>query len=720
MLFPHIRNRTNVLLCSILSAASSTSYAFTETDLFDDIPEISSATRISQNLAEVPISSTVISEELIKASGALDIPDLMRLVPGFQVYHPNANKFAVTYHGGSGEFPRDLEVRINGRPVYIPLLSTVAWNTLGISIHDIRQIEVIRGSNVPSYGSNALMGAINIVTKSPIAASSNQVGTSVGAQGRRNFNGSFNGSSNNLFYRVSLAREMNEGFDFQKDGEQLNLGNIHLTFTPTLYDSIDFSAGFNRGTMGIGNGRHVTDFQDREHTSHFQHLRWNHSTLNGHELSMQLYHNYLNLSTPTYQASTLLGDPGLTQFNSVLGYMSSVMGGAYPFTSSSVSDFYVNTNAEVGKNHVYGGELQHLFSPFEALTLASGLGFRYEKSLSTPLLNSESYIDEETYFLFSNAEWKQTKKLTWNAGFMSEFTTKVRPATSTRLGANYQLNDNFTLRGAITQAYRTPSLLEKNAQSTYIFPEGVPYDYIVTKTDHLDSEKLIAAELGAFWKLPQYNGYIDVKLYQEKITNGIGSRFYEGPYDMGAIASALRSGQDINDVLTQIYTGSFIGDEARESWNADYLRNHGLELQASLRPRPDTLLHFAYGYNEINGVQRRGQVQGEGGYPGKVDLLFDGRAPQHTATLLLNRQFSPSVDASLIFNYMSDVVWKDSVLSDGLKTVDAKLTHTLPIGSKKQLTSSILVKNIFNEQYSEFQEKNNFERRLYLLLSMDF
>ncbi len=189
---------------------------------------------------------------------------------------------------------------------------------------------------------------------------------------------------------------------------------------------------------------------------------------------------------------------------------------------------------------------------------------------------------------------------------------------------------------------------------------------------------------------------------------------------MGAIAAALRSGQDINDVLTQVYTGSFMGDEARESWNADYLRNHGLELQASLHPRPDTLLHFAYGYNEINGVQRRGQIQGEGGYPGKVDLLFDGRAPQHTATLLLNRQFSPSVDASLIFNYMSDVVWKDSVHSDGLKTVDAKLTHTLPIGDKKQLTSSILIKNIFNEQYSEFQEKNNFERRLYLLLSMDF
>jgi iron complex outermembrane receptor protein len=691
MVYPHFQQYLAVPLFLIMSSIAS---AYNETDLFSDMPEITSATRIPQNLSEVPVSTTVITQELIKASGTLEIADLFKLVPGFQVYTPNANKYAVTYHGASGEFPRNLDVRIDGRPVYIPLLSTVTWNTLGISVHDIQRIEVVRGSNVPSYGSNALMGAINIITKSPLDQAAPHIATTVGAQGKKNVESSFSGKNQELYYRVSLGHEQNDGFDFQQDGENVNLGNIHLIFTPSLYDSIDFTVGFNNGKMGIGQ----EDFQDREHFSHFQHLQWNHLINDKHELNYQLYHNYLKLSTQSYLASELLGDPGLSGLNSLLGYFA---GNNYPFSSNTVSDFSTVSSAENGSTHTFGSEIQHTYVPLESLTIASGAGFRYENATSPALFGTTDTIDEEIYFLFSNVEWKQTAKLSWNAGFMSEFSSITKPANSIRLASNYKLSESLSIRAAITQAYRTPSLLEENGTSAYIFPEGIAYDYESFDNDTIGSEKLKATELGLLWKSPEYNGYIDLKLFQEKITHGLNSWFYEGPVD-------------IKSLYQKAFLNFTLNDEASELRNSSYRTTRGFEMQASFKPSSNDLVHFAYSLNKLSGTQKRGS------YPGKGDQLYDDATPRHTATLLLNHHFTPSLDASLIFSYMSVVEWLDSNVKESYKTTDLKVSKSFPIGNNKQLTTSLLVKNMFDQQYSEFQITNLYDRRLYLTMSLDF
>ncbi|MGB2129914.1 MAG: TonB-dependent receptor plug domain-containing protein, partial [Marinobacterium sp.] len=142
-----------------------------EQDFLTDIPEITAATRAPQKLTESPASISVIDSEMIAASGARNIPDLLRLVPGFQTAHVSANKFATTYHGVSDNFPRRLEVMVDGRSVYVPLLGAVDWTSLGLNLDDIARIEVIRGSNVPTQGANAFLGSINIITREPAAES---------------------------------------------------------------------------------------------------------------------------------------------------------------------------------------------------------------------------------------------------------------------------------------------------------------------------------------------------------------------------------------------------------------------------------------------------------------------------------------------------------------------------------------------------------------------
>jgi iron complex outermembrane receptor protein len=54
---------------------------------------------------------------------------------------------------------------IDGRIVYNPLFSGVFWGAQDTLIEDIDRIEVVRGPVSPLWGSNAVNGAINIITR---------------------------------------------------------------------------------------------------------------------------------------------------------------------------------------------------------------------------------------------------------------------------------------------------------------------------------------------------------------------------------------------------------------------------------------------------------------------------------------------------------------------------------------------------------------------------
>ncbi len=105
-------------------------------DLFNDpsgVPEVLTATRLKQSPAEVPGSISVLDRELIVASGARDIPELMRLVPGMMVGYLSGNQPTVNYHGTSMSGARRLQVLIDGRSVYRPGLASVDWSDLPLA-----------------------------------------------------------------------------------------------------------------------------------------------------------------------------------------------------------------------------------------------------------------------------------------------------------------------------------------------------------------------------------------------------------------------------------------------------------------------------------------------------------------------------------------------------------------------------------------------------------
>jgi iron complex outermembrane receptor protein len=144
----------------------------TEDVYFTDIPVVLSVTRLAQPKSDAPAAITVIDRSTIEASGIREIPELMRLVPGFQVGHDYGDVLApeqtpVTYLGYSDQFSRKMQVLVDGRSVYDPMYGGVRWSELGLLLDDIDRIEVIRGPNAASYGSNAFLGVINIITRDP-------------------------------------------------------------------------------------------------------------------------------------------------------------------------------------------------------------------------------------------------------------------------------------------------------------------------------------------------------------------------------------------------------------------------------------------------------------------------------------------------------------------------------------------------------------------------
>lgn len=127
--------------------------------------EVTSVSKTKQTLSHTAAAVFVISPEDITRSGATNIPDLLRMVPGVDVAQINANTWAVSVRGFNARFSSELLVMVDGRPVYTETFGGVFWDVLDLPMEDIERIEVIRGPGGSIWGANAVNGVINIITK---------------------------------------------------------------------------------------------------------------------------------------------------------------------------------------------------------------------------------------------------------------------------------------------------------------------------------------------------------------------------------------------------------------------------------------------------------------------------------------------------------------------------------------------------------------------------
>lgn len=128
--------------------------------------DISISSRYEERQFTLPAASYIITREDIQRSGLQSLPELMRLVPGFQVGKIDANKWGINSRKTSSQFAGSMLVLMDGRTLYNPLFAGTRWGEQDYLLEDIERIEVIRGPGGASWGANAVDGIINIITRS--------------------------------------------------------------------------------------------------------------------------------------------------------------------------------------------------------------------------------------------------------------------------------------------------------------------------------------------------------------------------------------------------------------------------------------------------------------------------------------------------------------------------------------------------------------------------
>lgn len=127
--------------------------------------DVYSASRRLESVQDTPSAVYVLTNEDLRRSRALTIPDALRLVPGVQVARVDASRWAVSIRGFNERITHNIQVMIDGRSVYDPLFAGVFWEAQDVMMEDVERIEVVRGPGGTLWGPNAVNGVINIITK---------------------------------------------------------------------------------------------------------------------------------------------------------------------------------------------------------------------------------------------------------------------------------------------------------------------------------------------------------------------------------------------------------------------------------------------------------------------------------------------------------------------------------------------------------------------------
>jgi iron complex outermembrane receptor protein len=129
--------------------------------------QVTSVSRSAQSVGEAPAAIFVITADDVARSGVRSIPAALRLAPNLQVARLDSANYAITARGfnHSSGTANKLLVLVDGRIVYTPLYSGVFWDEQNAIMEDLDRIEVVSGPGGVLWGSNAVNGVINIVSR---------------------------------------------------------------------------------------------------------------------------------------------------------------------------------------------------------------------------------------------------------------------------------------------------------------------------------------------------------------------------------------------------------------------------------------------------------------------------------------------------------------------------------------------------------------------------
>lgn len=349
--------------------------------------EVTSVSRTAQPISRTASAIYVITNEMIKRSGARSIPEALRMAPGVDVARINSAQWAISIRGFRGVFSDKLLIQIDGVAIYSPLHSGTFWERDLVMLEDVDRIEIVRGPGATVWGANAVNGIINIVTRSATETHGIYAQVGGGTEHRQFASARAGGREGNVHYRV-WGLQVNDGPGAPippRNGKapyEAACGGFRMDWTPTPCDTLTLQGSFNNGTSyrqaagppapppaSPSTFMDPTDFQSTTLLT-----RWSREIDEDTDWAVQLYYynNYGWLSSLTETTSTFdldfhlhkrLGDHDLV---GGLGYRNNdellILGGSLGHDSEQIPSYFVQDTMTLLDDRVYatvGIKLDH-------------------------------------------------------------------------------------------------------------------------------------------------------------------------------------------------------------------------------------------------------------------------------------------------------------------------------------------------------------------------
>jgi iron complex outermembrane recepter protein len=301
---------------------------------------VTSVSKIPESAHRASAAISVLTSDDIRRSGARSIPEVLRLVPGVQVARIDANKWAVSVRGFNSRTANKLLVMIDGRSIYNPLFSGTLWETKDVFLEDVERIEVIRGPGGSTWGSNAVNGVINIITK---GAQYTQGGLVIlgGGTEERSFQNFRYGSklSNTGFLRVF-------GKYYQRDDGQLSdsiteevSDDSHSGMGGFRFDEVQQDQTFTlQGSYDRGNYDGVSHFQNMKSRDLVLQGQWNRRMSKGSTFLLNGYFARTDFQSPLASEDRGTGEINIQYSYMPIDWATFLTGVQYKVTSDEVTN----------------------------------------------------------------------------------------------------------------------------------------------------------------------------------------------------------------------------------------------------------------------------------------------------------------------------------------------------------------------------------------------
>ncbi len=125
-------------------------------------PVVVTASKREQSIIEIPVALSVVDEKLLTQRNSVAVDDALRYVPGVSFVQSQVNiRGSTGYSKGVGT---RVLLLVDGLPMLSGDTGEIIWESF--PVNQIERIEIVKGAGSALFGSSALGGVINIITKS--------------------------------------------------------------------------------------------------------------------------------------------------------------------------------------------------------------------------------------------------------------------------------------------------------------------------------------------------------------------------------------------------------------------------------------------------------------------------------------------------------------------------------------------------------------------------